>query len=249
MLKQKFIFGALILLVTYLAEAASVGVPTATQAQVTAAMDKYNALKKANPLDSYSDELQYARYLSLLYNNSLLAKNGGSQTDVDRKNLEAAVQYYRQLCDNSVSTNACIKLAQLDSLRQRKYDSSDFDEYATTAYPKIDPNNYSFSSDGVITSPTSKASESSCVWEDSPRNLIDSPTCSGRSQLCSGYITCVKNGSLITRLATCGAENCKSNRADDCAKQKGYGSMSASSSGYSNPSYNSSPANGVKGAK
>lgn len=43
-------------------------------------------------------------------------------------------------------------------------------------------------------------------------------------RICSGYVSCEKNGVKTIRLATCSAKNCSNDKATDCALEKNYGS-------------------------
>lgn len=67
--------------------------------------------------------------------------------------------------------------------------------------------------------------EKSCSWKEGmfPRKVSKSKGCGSQTvSLCVGYIKCVKGDKEVERLATCGPENCKMDKATECARQGGY---------------------------
>jgi hypothetical protein len=72
----------------------------------------------------------------------------------------------------------------------------------------------------------SMASGMTCDWDlSTTRRIIHGSGCTDSSKrICSGYVTCEKDGAKTTRLATCSAHNCSNNKATTCAMEKNYGS-------------------------
>lgn len=69
-----------------------------------------------------------------------------------------------------------------------------------------------------------------CEWDTTlvPRKILHGPGCGGDSRICTGYVHCNRRGRIINRLATCNARFCNDASATSCARQRGYGSQTAS---------------------
>lgn len=70
------------------------------------------------------------------------------------------------------------------------------------------------------------AASTVCDWDTSTtRRLLRGTGCMEKSKrICSGYVSCERDGVKTTRLATCSSDNCSSNKATDCALEKNFGS-------------------------
>jgi hypothetical protein len=72
----------------------------------------------------------------------------------------------------------------------------------------------------------SSAPKPICVWKSGffPRKVTGKKSCRDdqSATLCVGYVVCMKDGEEQERLATCGPENCKLEKATQCARQGGY---------------------------
>jgi hypothetical protein len=70
------------------------------------------------------------------------------------------------------------------------------------------------------------ASNTVCDWElSTTRRLLRGTGCMDESKrICSGYVSCERDGIKTTRLATCSAKNCSNGKATDCALEQNYGS-------------------------
>jgi hypothetical protein len=70
------------------------------------------------------------------------------------------------------------------------------------------------------------SSSTVCDWDlSTTRRLLRGNDCMDQSKrICSGYVSCEKDGIKTTRLATCSAKNCSNDKATDCALEKNYGS-------------------------
>lgn len=69
-----------------------------------------------------------------------------------------------------------------------------------------------------------------CDWDlTTTRRLLRGSGCMEKSKrICSGYVTCEKDGVKTTRLATCSASNCSNDKATSCAMEQSYGSRKPS---------------------
>jgi hypothetical protein len=182
----------------------------------------------------------------LKLNFQLLKKVRDNQITRDDSRRFSEEFYIKQLMKECQEFKSLCKLFEEKKLAYKKAYSKDFDPSSViNVVPmdfgnQIDVENIKYESDvtakiqledkKTLEAPidTRNYDPDTCEWvEDLPRRIVKGPGCNvGGATLCVGFVICkqkVGEGKFV-RMSTCGSENCGTDDAKACTKQKGYGS-------------------------